>query len=217
MKILFDAVVHLLHTCHHGSLATQSVHVPGYPLASVLPFALDEQHRPVFLVSRLAEHTKNLAADSRSGFMVHAPDEQNVLTSERISLLGDTEQFEASPELIARYSRYQPDAEQYLALGDFAFFRLSPRGARYIAGFAKMGWIEQTDWHSAEILSLADENKCIDSLTEELPAGINLLGLDCYGLDFQRAGKRERWQFPAALPNAEHATDACLSFLHTDM
>jgi hypothetical protein len=215
MKAYFDSVVHLLHECRHGSLATQSIHVPGYPFSSISPFALDEQHRPVFLISRLAEHTKNLLVDSRSSFLVYDCSGQNVLTTERVSLLGDVTQFDASVALIARYLKYHPDAEQYLGFGDFAFFRLVPKGARYVAGFGQMGWIAETDWASSVALSLADEENIIDGLIEALPVGIKLLGLDCYGFDFERAGKRERQRFPNGPPMADKIGEAVKRFLST--
>ena len=43
----------------------------------------------------------------------------------------------SSPRLRARYLSYHPDAAQYLALVEFAFFQLNPKGARFIAGFGK--------------------------------------------------------------------------------
>jgi heme iron utilization protein len=196
MKIDFDSVVHLLHERRYGSLATQSIQMPGYPFASVLPFVLDENAHPVFLISHLAEHTKNLTADCRASFIVHDCGAQNVLTAERVSLMGDVGQFDASAELVGRYLRYQPDAEQYLGFGDFAFFRLKPKGARYVAGFGRMGWIEKADWANSVVLSLLDEEKLVPSLIEAQPAGVRLLGLDCYGFDFERTGKRERQRFP---------------------
>src|SRR4051794_23954336 len=118
MNINFDSVIHLLHGAAAGSLATQSTQMPGYPFASVLPFVLDERQRPVFLISGLAEHTKNLAADWRACFLVHVSD----VKAERASVLGDVQRIDAPPQLRARYIRYHPDAEQYLALGDFAFY-----------------------------------------------------------------------------------------------
>jgi hypothetical protein len=196
MKIDFDSVVHLLHESRYGSLATQSIQMPGYPFASVLPFVLDENAQPVFLISQLAEHTKNLTADCRASFIVHDCGAQNVLTAERVSLMGDVRQFDASAELVARYLKYQPDAEQYLGLGDFAFFRLKLKRARYVAGFGRMGWIEEADWASSVVLSLVDEEPLVHSLIEAQPAGVKLLGLDCYGFDFERTGKRERQRFP---------------------
>lgn len=36
-----------------GVLATNSHHRPGFPFASVTPFILDAQNRPVFLVSSM--------------------------------------------------------------------------------------------------------------------------------------------------------------------
>src|SRR5882757_3884072 len=111
MKINFDSVIHMLHGAPCGSLASQSVKMPGYPFASLLPFVPDEQHRPVFLISRLAEHTKNLIEDCRASFLVHGMDGQNALATERVSLLGKTASFDASPQLVAPSLRYQPDAE----------------------------------------------------------------------------------------------------------
>jgi hypothetical protein len=42
----------------------------------------------------------------------------------------------------ARYLRYQPQAADYLALGDFRFFRMEPARARFIGGFGRMGWVD---------------------------------------------------------------------------
>jgi heme iron utilization protein len=214
MKIDFDSIVHLLHGSRHGSLATQSIQMPGYPFASVLPFVLDENAHPVFLISQLAEHTKNLTADCRASFIVHDGGAQNVLAAERVSLMGDVKQFDASAELVARYLRYQPDAEQYLGLGDFAFFRLKPKSARYVAGFGRMGWIEEADWAGSVVLSLVDEEKLVHSLIEAQP-GVKLLGLDCYGFDFERTGKRERQRFPNGPLAADKIGETVKRFLST--
>ena len=85
MKITFHSAIHLIHEAAWGSLATHSTQAPGYPFATVLPFAPDEQHCPMFLISGLAEHTKNLIADYRASLLIHSRDSQNVLTTERIS------------------------------------------------------------------------------------------------------------------------------------
>ncbi|GIZ51485.1 HugZ family pyridoxamine 5'-phosphate oxidase [Noviherbaspirillum aridicola] len=202
MKPEFDSVLHLLHGAASGTLATHSLQLPGYPFASALPFVPDEAHRPVFLVSGLAEHTKNLLADRRASFLVTGNGE-SLLAGPRITLLGDALRTDASPELQARYLRYQPDAEQYLSLGDFAFFVLQPKRVRAIAGFAQMGWLEEADWHDATVLTLADEAGLIQDLLGDLPPRVRLLGLDCYGIDFERQGKRERQRFPNMLDSVE--------------
>lgn len=202
MKIHLDTVIPLLHATSYGVLATQSTQVAGYPFASILPFVLDERHRPVFLISALAEHTKNLLADHRASFLVSSPNGENVLTGARLTIVGDVQRFEVSPELVARYLRYQPDAKRYLDLGDFAFFRLTPLRARYVAGFGEMGWVEEEEWASAAVLPSAGEAKLYRDFTDVLPIGTRLLGVDCYGVDIERQGKRERQQFTNA-PVAE--------------
>src|SRR4051812_27468605 len=175
MNIDFESVLHLLHEAAFGSLATQSIQMPGYPFTSVLPFAVDERHRPVFLLSRLAEHTKNLVADGRASFMAHASIGSNVLAGERVSLVGDMEKVQATPELVARYLRYQPEAQQYIGLGDFAFFRFMPRRGRYIGGFGKMGWVEEAGWAGAAALSLAAEKELVETLAELQTPSVRLL------------------------------------------
>jgi putative heme iron utilization protein len=210
MKIHFDTVIQLMHKTSYGVLATQSTQVAGYPFASILPFILDEQHCPVFLISSLAEHTKNVLADHRASLLVSSPDGHNVLTGARLTVVGDATRFEASQELVARYLRYQPDAKQYLELGDFAFFRLTPKRARYVAGFGEMGWIEEVEWANAAVLSLIDEAKFCQEI---LPMGIRLLGLDCYGVDIERQGKRERQQFPNAPVTTKNADEVMKRFL----
>ena len=208
MNIPFDSILHLLHGAAAGSLATQSLQMPGYPFASVLPFVLDERHRPVFLISRLAEHTKNLLADGRACLLVHGADGQNVLQDERASVLGDVRQIEASPELCARYLRYHPDGERYLALGDFAFFRMEPKGARYIAGFGKMGWIEEADWIAAAELPLGEEAKLIAELGDLDQSDLRVLGVDRHGADIEQAGKRRRLRFADAPVASDRLAEA---------
>lgn len=213
MKIYFDAIIPLLHKTPYGVLATHSTQLPGYPFASTLPFVLDEQQRPVFLISALAEHTKNLMADHRASFIVASPDGQNILSGARLTLVGDVQRIDAPQELVARTLRYQPDARQYLELGDFAFFRLTPKRARYVAGFGAMGWLEASDWDNGAVLPLADEAKLLRKLSAILPEGMRLLGLDCYGADIERQGQRERLQFPNAPVAAGNAGELGEQFL----
>lgn len=199
MKPSLDTAIHLLHAVSSGTLATNSAPLPGYPFATALPFVPDEQHRPIFLISRLAEHTKNIVVDSRTSFLVSSPNDANVLTGARMTLVGDAVRVDATPELAARYVRYQPDAEQYLSLGDFAFFQLTPKRIRHIAGFGQMGWIEESDWSDADVLSLADEARCLHEMIGFRHPGVRLLGLDCYGCDIEHHGKRDRLRFGTVL------------------
>ena len=213
MTIPIETIMSLLHGTTYGVLATHSTQLPGYPFASILPFMADERHHPVFLVSRLAEHTKNLLADLRASFLVSSPDGKNVLTAARLTIVGDVMPVDASPDLVARYLRYHPDARQYLDLGDFAFFRLVPKRTRYVAGFGQMGWVEGGEWAAGAVLPLADEANLYQEFIAALPMGIRLLGVDCYGVDIERQGRRERQQFPNAPVMAENVGEIGQRFL----
>ena len=129
MKLELAPVLNLLHSAQAATLATQSMQMPGYPYATVVPNVLDEQHRPILLISALAEHTKNLLTDAKVSISVTETGISNVQDGQRLTLVGDAERFEPSSDLIARYLRYVPAAEQYLAL-DFMFFRIIPKRLR---------------------------------------------------------------------------------------
>src|SRR3984885_12403562 len=55
----------LVYLARVGSLSTLSRKQPGFPFGSVMPYGLDERGLPIFLISTMAMHTKNLKADAR--------------------------------------------------------------------------------------------------------------------------------------------------------
>lgn len=204
MKIPVTDVLDLLHRCAWGSLASHSTQLPGYPYATALPYVLDAGHSPVFLISGLAEHTRNVKADPRASLMVADSEAGNVLLSARLSLMGDVTAFDPPPAFIDRYLRYQPDASRYLELGDFAFYRLLPQRLRLIAGFGQMGWLAPETWQSLVSLDPDDEQDLVARLEQHVPPQAQLLGLDHYGLDLQLGSRRRRLPFGAdAVPVAE--------------
>src|SRR5437867_4685334 len=197
MKLKTGHVIHHLHGCSFGALGTHSRHVAGFPFVTALPFVADEHHRPVFLMSKLAEHTKNVVSDVRASFLVFKPN-GDVLAGARLTLLGEVAPVVADENLVARYRRYQPEAADYLALGDFSFFRLEPRALRLIAGFGEMGWLEATSVLDADSLDLATEADMIRELAADQPPHVRILGIDRFGMDVEMKGQRERQRFPGA-------------------
>jgi hypothetical protein len=212
MKIASDQVIHLLHSAPSAALATQALDAPGYPFATALPFMPDAGHRPVFLASRLAEHAKNLAADARASMLI-TNEVQPVAQAARLTLIGDVQRIAAEPALVQRYLRYQPDAETYLALADFDFYLLAPKRARYIAGFGQMGWLDGMDWQAAPELPLAEEAALLHELAGLQKPGVRLLGLDCFGMDLERRGQRERQRFARILSMPEDIVESARRLL----
>lgn len=191
VKLELAPVLNLLHSAYAATLATQSLQMPGYPYATVVPNVLDEQHRPILLISTLAEHTKNLLADPKVSLSVMESGIANVQDGQRLTLVGDAERFEPSNELVARYQRYVPAVEQYLQL-DFIFFRIIPTRLRYIGGVGKMGWVEADTLEAAIKLPLADEATLLAEVEAVVPRNVTLLGIDTYGIDYIADGFRDR-------------------------
>lgn len=191
MKLELAPVLNLLHSAPASTLATQSIQMPGYPYATVVPNVLDEQHRPILLISALAEHTKNLLADPKVSISVNESGITNVQDGQRLTLVGDAERFEPDQALITRYLRYVPAAEQYLTL-DFMFFRIIPKRLRYIGGVGKMGWVEAEAFDTATSLSLAEEAALLAEAESVVPRNVTVLGIDSYGIDYVADGFRDR-------------------------
>jgi putative heme iron utilization protein len=136
-----------------GTLATQSRRHSGFPFASLMPYALDSSARPLFLVSTMAMHTQNLAADPHATLMVAAPEAaSDPLGSARASVVGTVLPVPA-PELAAARELYlerHENSRYWVDFKDFAFYRLEPAEVYYIGGFGVMGWISAEDYTHAE-------------------------------------------------------------------
>ena len=205
MNIPAHAPLHLLHQAAIGTLATHARQPQGFPYPTVLPFAPDSHHRPTILVSRLAEHTRNLHSDPRAGFLiVHAPD-GDVLNGQRITLVGTFEHVEPTPPVTQRYLRYHPDAERYLVLGDFSFWVMSVERMRHIGGFGAMGWLTQEELDPVDPVSFDEENALIEFFERHprRPAQVQLMGIDRYGADLSISGVRSRVMFDTPAPDAD--------------
>lgn len=190
-----DTLIELLHGSGDAALATQSLAVPGHPFASAVPFAPDERHRPILLISRLAEHTHNLGADARASLLLSRPLGDGEMA--RVTLLGTVVPVEAEPALVDRYLRYHPEAGRFLQLGDFVFHRLESTRIRVVGGFAQAGWLDGARLLEAVPLAQDDEVRLRRELTSCLPAGAACLGIDAYGADVRLDGLRQRLRFPA--------------------
>jgi putative heme iron utilization protein len=122
-----------------GALSTLTK--DGHPFGSLVAYAGTQ---PVLLLSELAEHTQNLRADGRASLLV-AESGASPLALGRVTLLGRCRPV-ARAEVEAGYLAVHPDAAGYLALRDFAFWRLDVETVRWVGGFGRMGWIAGADW-----------------------------------------------------------------------
>ncbi|MBV8681098.1 MAG: pyridoxamine 5'-phosphate oxidase family protein [Aquitalea sp.] len=212
MKIPPAAALQLMHRSHYATLASHSSQQPGYPYATVLPYVLDAQHRPLLLISALAEHTRNLLADGRCSLSIVENGAEDVQAGARLTLLADAVRIEPETALRARCCRYLPAAEDLLQL-DFMFFRLQPLRVRYIGGVGRMGWLGQAELDTLPVLPLEQEASLLQQA--RVVDGIQLLGLDAYGVDYrvdeQAAHRRQEW--PDGLASSADFASAVLAEL----
>jgi len=185
-----ELLIDLLHSAQEAALATHSTTLDGFPFASAVPFVTDEHHRPVMLISGLAEHSRNLATNPRASLMIAKTLGEGEMA--RVSLIGEVHPIDADPLLIARYLRYHPHAERFLQLGDFRFHRFEPAKVLTVGGFAKASCLEGSRLLEAPVISLADEADLLAQYEQGASKDCQLRGIDAFGADATLDGKPVR-------------------------
>jgi hypothetical protein len=204
---------------HNGVLATLSHRIEGHPFASVAPFLCDHAGRPVILISSLAEHTRNIAADPRVSLLVQ-PFSEDMQETARLTLVGRADRLADKDGLGPRYLRRFPQAESYFALPDFHFYRIEPLRIRYIGGFGKIHWLEPAAYlcnpgilAESEEAIVTDMNRAHADMLEAYARrflhldgmGTEMTGIDPDGIDLRLGSRNHRIAFPTLALDAEAA------------
>ena len=133
-----------------GTLCTLALEPEGYPYGSFVTVAFDDGN-PVFLISGLAEHTKNLERDPRASLLVAESGAADPLANGRVTMLGPCTRVEGDGgSARAAFLAAHPNPAYYADFRDFAFWKLRVDPVRYIGGYGRMSWISQADWQAAE-------------------------------------------------------------------
>jgi len=212
----------VLRSHHWGAIATSSASNGGHPYVSAVEFALSQDARPLMLLSRLAEHTRNLLNDPRVSLLAASPG-PDALAQPRLSLLGEARQLRQDSDLLARYLRYFPASHRYLELGDFSLIAIEPAKARYIERFGEITWIAASellappsdlDEREAELIGgaspdlLARLARHLAPKPDQGKSQASLVGVDCDGVDLRIDGRLLRADFPEPVPDAQAALQA---------
>jgi hypothetical protein len=128
-----------------GRWAALASYGDGVPLASMVSYAWEADFAGFLLhLSRLSAHTRNLLVFPSASIAISEPDadqDRNPQTLARVSIQGDArplqENVRGYAEAKALYLNRFPDSSPLFGLGDFLLFRLIPREARFVAGFAR--------------------------------------------------------------------------------
>ncbi|PKU72958.1 hypothetical protein MA16_Dca007521 [Dendrobium catenatum] len=123
----------------------------GYPFGSLVDFAADSIGHPIFSLSPLAIHTRNLLADSRCTLVVQIPGWSG-LSNARVTIFGDVFPLPVDKQEWARQqfiSKHQQWASQQW--GNFYYCRMDTISDVYfIGGFGTVQWIDVKEYESLQ-------------------------------------------------------------------
>ena len=109
---------------------------------SLVTIACDHDGSPILLLSNLADHTRNLAADDRASLLVEAASQRvNPQTGPRVSLVGRLTPADAA-RCRDRFLARHPSAERYAGFADFHIFRMAVGRVHWVGGFADARWMD---------------------------------------------------------------------------
>lgn len=205
-----------------GSLGTL-LQSTGHPYASLLLVATEPDGTPVFLISKLALHTKNLASDARASLLVDATGtDADPMAGARITLIGEARPV-ASTSARIRFLARHPAAAGYADFPDFSFFAFDIASAHFIGGFGRIVDLPRGDLlidiAGAEAL-IESEPGIIDHMNEDHADAIELYatrllggaagawrmtGIDPEGCDLVLGARALRLPFASRITNGEEA------------
>lgn len=193
----------------------------GAPYASLVLMATAPDGAPLLLLSDLAQHTINIAAEPRVALLLDGTiGRDEPLTGPRATLLGRAERS-AADELRARFLARHPSAAFYAGFADFHLYRVAVDRAHLVAGFGRIDWIAAADLLPPGLAALAqsedeivrhmnaDHADAVDLYARALlgreGAGWQLTGIDAEGADLRRGGEVARLHFATPVGDAREA------------
>jgi putative heme iron utilization protein len=202
----------------HGVLATSLAQgAQNQPYASLVALACDHDVSPLLLLSDLAQHSRNIAADHRISLLFDGGGEVapgvDPLAQPRLSLLGEAVRSD-EPSLLERFVGRHPSAGAYAGFGDFHLYRVTIGRGHLVAGFGRISWVEADELRfSADPQALtaaetgivahmnADHADAIDlyatRLLRRTSGGWRMTGIDPEGIDLRREHETARLDFTA--------------------
>lgn len=145
-----DLARELVRQSRLATLSTIGLRPAGFPYGSLVAHSVDDLGRPLFLLSKLAEHTKNLAACDRASLLVVENGATSIVTAPRLTIVGTclpVDDRDVEP-VRARYVAAHPESASWFTdhLHDYRLFRLEPIELRLIVGFGRLSWITANEY-----------------------------------------------------------------------
>jgi heme iron utilization protein len=202
-----------------GSLSTVSRKQPGFPFGSVMPYGLDDQGRPIFLISTMAMHTQNLQADPRASLLVAQDDAgADPLGASRVTLLGKVLPLPAPEVEQARklYLARHANSKYWVDFEDFSFYCMNVADIYYVGGFGVMGWVPASEYEDSQPDPLADSmSEIIQHMNADHKDALVLLARELARIESQDATMTavDRLGFHVRLKTKDGMRGARIAFL----
>ena len=137
-KLLLDERIAHLATLRNGA-----------PMASMTLYMPEKDFSAFYVhVSRLAWHTQDMAQDARVALSIAETDDGRAdpFTLMRATVRGDALQIQdKNDELKRRWLERFPAQAINFELADFSFWKITPRDARFVAGFGRIHNLSATE------------------------------------------------------------------------
>lgn len=215
------------HAVLATSLAGDSAAQGPQPYASLVAVACDLDASPLLLLSDLAQHSRNIAANARVSLLFDGGGEAaDPLAAARLSLLGEAMRCDDT-YLLARFVARHPSASAYAGFGDFHLYRVTIGRGHLVAGFGRINWVEPSEIRFAADAGMlaAAESEIVAHmntyhadavalfaarLLKREGAGWQMTGIDPEGIDLRDTQEAARLDFPAAVLDAGAARQALI-------
>jgi hypothetical protein len=118
----------------------------GAPMVSMTLYMAERDFSAFYVhVSRLAWHTQDMMQDGRIALSISESDDRrpDPFSLMRVTIRGEATQMISGPK-DAWLGRFPEQAINF-TLADFSFWRITPRDARFVAGFGRIRNISATE------------------------------------------------------------------------
>lgn len=193
----------------------------GHPYGSLVAVAVAADGTPLLLLSGLAEHSKNIAADGRASLLFDGTGlGRGALTGARVTLVGRTSDA-VQPTDRARYLARHPDAAQFIDFGDFRLLRLDVAWGHMVAGFGRIVRLDGPSLvpaigDAAEVV--AAESSIIKHMNDDHAEALAVLAADELRHRGAGAASSNGWQLigcdPFGLDLSDGVTSLRIAFPH---
>ena len=133
-----ERIAHLATLRNEAPMASMTLYMPEADFSSFYVH-----------VSRLAWHTQDMSHDPRVALSISETDDRRAdpFTLMRVTIRGEAAQMIGGPKdaWLARF----PEQAINFELSDFAFWKITPRDARFVAGFGRIHNLSAADLKGA--------------------------------------------------------------------